>query len=95
MAHASRGAVPRLCAFLAAETKDATIAVPLVLRRALHGFALYGAHRDVTRIDPTERRALVELARSADLAYEHIAAPAMEKELIRLQALLASRPATA
>lgn len=72
---------------------DVSLAIPFVLRGELQGFVVYGAHRDGTEIDANEERALMELARNADLAYERIAAKAMEAELIRLRAQLAARPA--
>lgn len=69
--------------------KDVDLAVPFVLRRELHGFVVYGAHRDGTQIDATEQRSLVELVRSADLVYERIAMAEMERELTRLRGLVA------
>jgi hypothetical protein len=74
--------------------KDVVLAVPFVLRRELHGFALYGAHREGPRIDATEQRALMELVRSADLSYERIAVAEMEAELVRLRAIVDARTAT-
>lgn len=93
-----------LCLYLAAELspvrpsdlpvhrewpKEAVLAIPFLLRRELGGFVIYGAHRDGTEIDASEERELLELVKSADLAYERIATIAMEEELTRLRALVA------
>lgn len=75
--------------------KDVVVAVPFILRRELHGFVLYGAHRDGAGIDAAEQRALADLVRGADVAYERIAVTEMEDELTRLRAVVAAQTAAA
>ncbi len=48
------------------------IAFPIVARRELIGFALYGGHSGGEAVDPDERKALTQLADCAADAYEHI-----------------------
>ncbi len=50
------------------------LAVPVTVRHELVSFTLYGAHRNGAQIDPDEVDLLLELAREASRAYDHIEA---------------------
>ena len=64
------------------------LAIPLVFRRELAGFVLYGAHEDGADLDADEQRALVPLVNNAAVTYDHLEAQALREEnraLRRLQ----------
>lgn len=74
----------------AADRHDvAMLAVPLVFRRELAGFAIYGAHEDGADLDTDEERALVPLVNNAAVTYDHIEAQALREENRRLRSLQA------
>lgn len=60
-----------------------TVAVPIFDGDDLGGFALYGLHRDGTRLDPDEVALLEALAESAGQAYVRV-------ENARLRSLMAA-----
>jgi hypothetical protein len=51
------------------ESAGPALAVPIFQRNELTGFALYGLHRDGTKLDPDEERTLERLCESAAQAY--------------------------
>lgn len=63
------------------------LAIPLVFRRELAGFALYGAHEDGADLDADDERALVPLVNNAAVTYDHIEAQALREEVQRLRSL--------
>lgn len=63
------------------------LAIPLVFRRELAGFALYGAHEDGADLDADDERALVPLVNNAAVTYDHIEAQALREEIARLRSL--------
>lgn len=63
------------------------LAVPLVLRRELVGFVLYGAHRTGADLDADEIGALVPLVTNAMVTYDHLEAVALREEVYRLRSL--------
>jgi hypothetical protein len=58
--------------YMAAKTKCADEAVPIFSQGALTAIALYGPHANGTRVDPTERSALANLALAAEQAYDSL-----------------------
>lgn len=50
------------------------LALPITVRHELVAFALYGAHRNGAQLDPEEVTLLLELAREAARAYDHVEA---------------------
>lgn len=50
------------------------LAVPVMVRHDLASFTLYGAHCNGAQLDPEEVELLVELAREASRAYDHVEA---------------------
>ncbi|MBV8147953.1 MAG: GAF domain-containing protein, partial [Candidatus Eremiobacteraeota bacterium] len=58
------------------------IAVPVLEGDALYGFAIYGLHRDATKLDPDEVEVLETLCQTAAQAYVRI-------EVLRLRAMMA------
>lgn len=67
----------------------AVLAIPLLYRRELGGFVLYGAHADGADLDADEERALVPLVNNAAVTYDHIEAQALREEIRALRALKA------
>ncbi|HEV2262232.1 MAG TPA: hypothetical protein VGR69_08110, partial [Candidatus Rubrimentiphilum sp.] len=67
----------------------AVLAIPLVFRRELAGFALFGAHADGADLDADDERALVPLVNNAAVTYDHIAAQALREEIRTLRSLKA------
>jgi len=65
----------------------AVLAIPLVFRRELAGFALYGAHEDGADLDADDERALVPLVNNAAVTYDHIEAQALREEIRALRSL--------
>ncbi len=65
----------------------AVLAIPLVFRRELAGFALYGAHEDGADLDADDERALVPLVNNAAVTYDHIEAQALREENRQLRSL--------
>jgi hypothetical protein len=65
------------------------LAIPLVFRRELAGFALYGAHEDGADLDADDERALVPLVNNAAVTYDHIEAQALREEIVKLRSLQA------
>ncbi len=65
----------------------AVLAIPLVFRRELAGFVLYGAHEDGADLDADEQRALVPLVNSAAMTYDHLEAQALREENRTLRTL--------
>lgn len=63
------------------------LAIPLVFRRELAGFVLYGAHEDGADLDADEQRALVPLVNSAAMTYDHLEAQALREENRALRTL--------
>jgi hypothetical protein len=63
------------------------LAIPLVFRRELAGFALYGAHEDGADLDADDERALVPLVNNAAVTYDHLEAQALREEIQRLRSL--------
>jgi GAF domain len=61
------------------------LVVPIVIRRRLEGFALYGSHRGGEAIDPDEQKALEGLMMGAASAYDHLEAEALREENRRLR----------
>lgn len=61
------------------------LATPIVIRRRLEGFALYGSHRAGEAIDPDEEKALEGLMFAAAAAYDHLEAEALREENRRLR----------
>lgn len=61
------------------------LAVPLVLRRELVGFVLYGAHLAGADLDADEVSALVPLVANAMVTYDHLEAVALREEVSRLR----------
>jgi hypothetical protein len=71
-----------------ADRHDAPVlAIPLVFRRELAGFVLYGAHEDGADLDADEQRALVPLVNSAAMTYDHLEAQALREENRALRTL--------
>jgi hypothetical protein len=69
----------------------AVLAIPLLYRRELGGFVLYGAHEDGADVDADEERALEPLVENAAVTYDHIEAQALREEVRALRSL---QPAT-
>lgn len=65
----------------------AVLAIPLLYRRELGGFVLYGAHEDGADLDGDEEQALVPLVDNAAVTYDHIEAQALREELRALRSL--------
>jgi hypothetical protein len=65
----------------------AVLAIPLVFRRELAGFALYGAHEDGADLDADDERALLPLVNNAAVTYDHIEAQALREENRQLRSL--------
>ena len=65
------------------------LAIPLVFRRELAGFAVYGAHEDGADLDADDEQALVPLVNNAAATYDHLEAEALRAEV---QALRSLRP---
>ncbi len=63
------------------------LAIPLVFRRELAGFVLYGAHDDGADLDGDDERALVPLVNNAAVTYDHLEAQALREEIVRLRSL--------
>ncbi len=63
------------------------LAIPLVFRRELAGFVLYGAHDDGADLDSDDERALVPLVNNAAVTYDHLEAQALREEIARLRSL--------
>jgi len=63
------------------------LAIPLVFRRELAGFVLYGAHDDGADLDGDDERALVPLVNNAAITYDHLEAQALREEIARLRSL--------
>ncbi len=63
------------------------LAIPLVFRRELAGFVLYGAHDDGADLDGDDERALVPLVNNAAVTYDHLEAQALREEIARLRSL--------
>lgn len=61
------------------------LAMPLVFRRELGGFVLFGAHEDGADLDSDDERALLPLVQNAAVTYDHIEAQALRDELRRLK----------
>ena len=55
--------------------------VPIFCREALFGFAVYGAHKDTTTLDPAEVELLAALGPRAGIAFDHISYIAMSEQL--------------
>jgi hypothetical protein len=68
------------------------LAMPLVFRRELAGFVLYGAHVDGADLDADDERDLLPLVNNAAVTYDHIEAQALREEISELR-LLRSAPA--
>jgi len=66
------------------------LAIPLVFRRELAGFALYGAHEDGADLDADDEQALVPLVNNAAVTYDHIEAQALREEILKLRSLQAA-----
>lgn len=64
----------------------AVLALPLLARRELGGFVLYGAHRDGADLDPDEIKALTPLVTSAAITYDHLEAAGLREENAELRA---------
>lgn len=60
-------------------------AVPIASGHKLAAFALYGGHTGGEDLDPDERRTLRGLAAGAALAYDHLAAEALNKTIEELR----------
>ncbi|MBC5804950.1 MAG: GAF domain-containing protein [Candidatus Eremiobacter antarcticus] len=82
-----------LPAGLPADRCQAAIAMPLVVRRQLVGFVLYGAHRNGADLDPEEVKSLCDLAVAAAAAYDHLRAEALTDEVQALKTQLAAMQA--
>ncbi len=65
----------------------AVLAIPLLYRRELGGFVLYGAHEDGADVDADEERALEPLVDNAAVTYDHIEAQALREEIRALRSL--------
>ncbi|HET9393509.1 MAG TPA: PDZ domain-containing protein [Candidatus Rubrimentiphilum sp.] len=65
------------------------LAIPLVFRRELAGFALYGVHEDGADLDTDDEQALVPLVNNAAVTYDHIEAQALREEILKLRSLQA------
>ncbi len=63
------------------------LAIPLVFRRELAGFVLYGAHDDGADLDGDDERALVPLVNNAAVTYDHLEAQSLREEIARLRSL--------
>ncbi len=63
------------------------LAMPLLLRRQLVGFVLYGAHRNGADLDSDEERALSPLVDNAMVTYDHLEAQALREEVQHLRTL--------
>ena len=61
------------------------LAVPIVVRRRLLGFALYGGHRGGVALDPDEINVIGGLMTGASAAYDHLDAEAMRRESLALR----------
>lgn len=66
------------------------LAVPIVVRRRLLGFALYGAHTGGVGLDPDEIAIIGSLMTGASAAYDHLDAEAMRRESAALKEQAAS-----
>jgi hypothetical protein len=62
------------------------LAVPLVARRELTGFLLYGPHANGADIDSEEERGLFDLGRAAQATYDHLRAYELTKLVESLKA---------
>jgi len=63
------------------------VAMPLVFRRELAGFVLYGAHENGADLDADEEQALLPLVANAAVTYDHLEAQALRDENERLRTL--------
>jgi hypothetical protein len=61
------------------------LVMPIVIRRRLEGFALYGSHRAGEAVDPDEQKVLEGLMMGAAAAYDHLEAEALREENRRLR----------
>ncbi len=68
-----------------ADDRRPEVALPLVLRGKLLGFALYGAHANGAALDHQERKLLNELATPAAAAFDHIESIALRARNRRLE----------
>lgn len=57
------------------------LALPIVIRRELAAVVFYGAHQHGEPLDPDETRALAQLGHAAAIAYDHLEAESMRREL--------------
>ena len=63
------------------------VAMPLVFRRELAGFVLYGAHENGADLDADEEQSLLPLVANAAVTYDHLEAQALRDENDRLRTL--------
>ncbi|MDQ6933260.1 MAG: hypothetical protein M3160_08820 [Candidatus Eremiobacteraeota bacterium] len=76
--HWNRGNLP-------AGVAHPVIAMPIVIRRRLLGFTLFGSHRGGEAVDPDELKALESLMVGAAVAYDHLDSEALREENRRLR----------
>jgi hypothetical protein len=55
--------------------------IPIFCREELFGFAIYGAHKDTTTLDPAEVDLLSALGPRAGIAFDHITYVVMREQL--------------
>ena len=73
---------------------EPVVAIPISMRGELNGFTVYAAHTSGADIDPDEESALVSLARSAAVAYDHLEVAVLRARVATLESKLASGPAS-
>ncbi|MDE2481306.1 MAG: hypothetical protein KGN02_03855 [bacterium] len=63
------------------------VAIPILIRDRLFGYARFGPHRNGSAIDPKEREILAKLCERAAIAYDHVTSEerAAENESLRAQ----------
>lgn len=61
------------------------LAVPIVVRRQLLGFVVYGGHSNGVALDPDEIRMIGNLMTGASAAYDHLSAEALRQESLALR----------
>jgi hypothetical protein len=64
---------------------EAVLAVPVFVRSQLEAIAVYGAHRNGEDIDPDEAASLEALGAAAGIAYDHLEAQRIERDVTRWQ----------
>jgi hypothetical protein len=67
---------------------DRVLAVPVFVRLRLQAVAVYGAHVNGEDIDPDERASLEAIGMAAGLAYDHLEADRIERDVARWRKLV-------